>query len=110
MRLKIDTTTSRFLVTKNPEPKLSFDTGAPRLDPATGLAQFAVQLLALDESGGEILTVTVVGDPKLAVTQAVTVTGLVAIPWSQGDRSGVAFRADSITAADATATAAARQK
>ena len=103
MRLKIDTTDSRFLVTKVPEIKLSFDTGAPRLDPATGLAQYVVQMLALDESGGEILNATVVGDPKLSVTQQVSVTGLVAIPWSQGDRSGLAFRAASITPADTTA-------
>ncbi|WP_018177137.1 hypothetical protein [Jongsikchunia kroppenstedtii] len=109
MRLKIDTATTRHLVTKEPEPKTNFDTGGAKLDPVTGLAQYGVQLLAPDESGGEIITVTVAGDPKLTVTQQVTVTGLVAIPWSQGDRSGVAFRADSIVPAEAAA-AAARQK
>ncbi|EUA44309.1 putative regulatory protein [Mycobacterium xenopi 3993] len=30
------------------------------------------------------------------MTQPVSVSGLVAIPWAQGDRSGVAFRADAI--------------
>ena len=44
-----------------------------------------------------MLNVTVAGDPKVSVTQAVSVPGLVAIPWAQGDRSGVAFRADAIT-------------
>ncbi|VBA62460.1 hypothetical protein LAUMK41_05851 [Mycobacterium attenuatum] len=58
---------------------------------------YAAQLLALDDTGGEVLNVTVAGDPKVSVTQAVSVSGLVAIPWAQGDRSGVAFRADAIT-------------
>ncbi|EUA42070.1 putative regulatory protein [Mycobacterium xenopi 4042] len=43
-----------------------------------------------------MLNVTVAGDPKVTVTQPVSVSGLVAIPWAQGDRSGVAFRADAI--------------
>ncbi|ORW89934.1 hypothetical protein AWC27_12235 [Mycobacterium szulgai] len=57
---------------------------------------YAAQLLALDETGGEVLNVTVAGDPQLAVTQPVSVPGLVAIPWAQRDRSGVAFRAEAI--------------
>ncbi|KAA0016086.1 hypothetical protein [Antrihabitans cavernicola] len=106
MRLKIDTSRSQFIVTKTPEPRTNFETGSPKLDPVTGLVQFAVQMLALDDAGGEVITVTVVGDPKLTVTQPVTVTALVAMPWSQGDRSGVAFRADSITAVAATPASA----
>ncbi len=98
MRLRLDITNTQFLVTRAAEPRLNFDTGAPRIDPDSGLALHSVQVLALDETGGEVLNVTVVGDPKVPVTQPVTVLGLVAIPWSQGDRSGVAFRADSITA------------
>ena len=57
---------------------------------------YAAQLLALDDTGGEVLNITVAGDPKVTVTQPVSVSGLVAIPWAQGDRSGVAFRADAI--------------
>ena len=52
-----------------------------------------VQLMALDESGGEIFAVTVDAEPKVSVGEFVRVEGLVAMPWSQGDRSGVAFRA-----------------
>lgn len=67
------------------------------MDTATGVPLYAAQLLALDDTGGEVLNVTVAGDPKVTVTQPVSVAGLVAIPWAQGDRSGVAFRADAIT-------------
>lgn len=97
MRLKLDTSTTRFIVTRMAEPRLNFESGSPKTDSATGLPLYAVQLLALDDAGGEVLAVTVAGDPKLSVTQPVSVTGLVAIPWSQGDRSGVAFRAEAIT-------------
>ena len=55
-----------------------------------------VQLAALDETGGEVLAVSVAGQPKVSVGSAVAVDGLVAIPWSQGDRSGVAYRAASL--------------
>lgn len=103
MRLKIDTSTSRFIVTKAAEQRLNFDTGSPKTDTVTGLLLYAVQVLALDDTGGEVLNITVAGDPKVAVTQPVSVSGLVAIPWTQGDRSGVAFRADAITGADSAA-------
>ncbi|MFW0789932.1 hypothetical protein [Gordonia sp. CPCC 205333] len=102
MRLKIDTSGSQFIVTKAPEPRMHFDSGSPKLDPTTGLQLYAVQVLALDDAGGEVITVTVVGDPKVVVTQPVTLTGLVAIPWAQGDRSGVAFRADTLTTTTTT--------
>ncbi|ETZ96800.1 putative regulatory protein [Mycobacterium kansasii 824] len=69
---------------------------------------YAAQLLALDDTGGEVLNVTVAGDPKVTVTQLVSVSGLVAIPWAQGDRSGVAFRADAITPTAASSDQASR--
>ncbi len=103
MRLRIDTSGTRFIVTRPPEPRLNFETGSPKVDAATGVPLFATQVLALDDTGGEVLNVTVAGDPKVTVTQAVSVSGLVAIPWAQGDRSGVAFRADAITAGTAGA-------
>ncbi|AFS16432.1 MULTISPECIES: hypothetical protein [Mycobacterium] len=97
MRLRIDTSGTRFIVTRAAEPRLNFDTGSPKVDTATGVPLYAAQLLALDDTGGEVLNVTVAGDPKIGVTQQVSVSGLVAIPWAQGDRNGVAFRADAIT-------------
>jgi hypothetical protein len=40
-----------------------------------------------------VLSVTVAGEPKVAVGQPVTVADLVAMPWNQDGRSGVAYRA-----------------
>jgi hypothetical protein len=47
--------------------------------------------------GGDVIAVTVAGEPKVSAGRAVTITGLVALPWSQDGRSGVAYRADAIT-------------
>ena len=53
--------------------------------------------MALDESGGDVIGVTVAGEPKVSAGRAVSITGLVALPWSQDGRSGIAYRADTIT-------------
>lgn len=105
MKLRIDTTGVTFLCTRIPEQRTNFDTGAPRVDKATGQALWQVQLIALDATGGEVLAVTVVGEPKVVVGQPVSVTGLVALPWSQDGRSGIAYRAEAITATDPAAAA-----
>jgi hypothetical protein len=101
MRLRIDTTAAQFFCTRAAEQRTVHETGAPRIDKETGLVLWQVQLMALDQDGGEILAVTVAGEPKVKVGEPVAVDGLVAIPWSQGDRSGVAFRATSIRPAAA---------
>lgn len=105
MKLRIDTTGVTFLCTRIPEQRTNFDTGAPRVDKATGQALWQVQLIALDATGGEVLAVTVVGEPKVTVGQPVAVAGLVALPWSQDGRSGIAYRAEAITATDPAAAA-----
>lgn len=99
MRLRIDTTEVQFFCTRAPEQRTVHETGAPRIDKETGLVLWQVQLMALDRDGGEVLAVTVAGEPDVKVGEPVTVDGLVAMPWSQGDRSGVAFRAVSIRSA-----------
>ena len=93
MRLTIDTTNVTFFCTRAAEPRTDRETGAPRIDRETNLPLWQVQLAALDPSGGEVLAVTVAGQPTVQVGAPVEVKGLVAIPWSQGDRSGVAYRA-----------------
>jgi hypothetical protein len=45
--------------------------------------------------------------PKVGKRQLVAVSGLVALPWTVDARSGVAFRAESISPTKATAGAAA---
>ncbi|KZS60502.1 hypothetical protein [Mycobacterium pseudokansasii] len=105
MKLRIDTAGVTFLCTRIPEQRTNFDTGAPRVDKATGQALWQVQLIALDATGGEVLAVTVVGEPKVTVGQPVAVAGLVALPWSQDGRSGIAYRAETITATEPAAAA-----
>ncbi len=97
MKLKIDTTGVSFTCTRAPEQRVNFDTGQPRVDKATGLPLWLVQVMALDQSGGDVIAVTVAGEPKVSTGRAVTVTELVALPWSQDGRSGIAYRADAIT-------------
>ncbi len=93
MKLNIDTTGVTFLCTREPQAKTDRETGAPKVDRETGEAQWQIQLAALDSTGGEVLLVTVSGRPDVGVGSPVAVEDLVAIPWSQGDRSGVAYRA-----------------
>ena len=53
MKLKIDTTGVTFICTRAPEQRTSFDTGQPRIDKATGLVLWLVQLMALDQPVGK---------------------------------------------------------
>jgi hypothetical protein len=101
MKLRIDTAGVSFVCTRAPEQRLAFDTGQPRMDRETGLPLWQVQLMALDSSGGDVIAVTVAGDPNVTVGQPAQVDGLVALPWSQEGRSGIAFRADAIRASGA---------
>ncbi len=96
MRLKMDTSTVRFMVTRAHEPKLDFDTQQQKADQRTGAMLWQLQLMALDESGAEILTVTIDHEPKVNVGEFVHVEGLVANPWLQNGKAGVSFRAASI--------------
>jgi hypothetical protein len=104
MKLKIDTIGVSFVCTRAPEQRVAFDTGQPRIDRETGQPLWQVQLMALDGSGAEVIAVTVAGDPRVAVAQPVQVEGLVALPWNQDGRSGVAYRADAIRASGAPLT------
>lgn len=96
MKLRIATSEVAFICTRAPEPRIAFDSGQPRVDRETGQPLWQVQLMALDASGGDVIAVTVAGDPNLMVGQPVQVDGLVALPWSQDGRSGIAFRAEAI--------------
>jgi hypothetical protein len=97
MKLLINTTGVSFTCTRTPEQRVTFDTGQPRVDKATGLPLWLVQVMALDETGGDVISVTVAGEPKVSAGNPVNVSGLVALPWSQDGRSGIAYRADAIT-------------
>lgn len=96
MRLEIKTDGIEFVVSKAPENKNDND-GRPKADKGTGELLFTTEIVAMDDSGAEVIKVTTVGAPKINRRQPVHVVGLIAIPWAVDGRSGVAFRADSIT-------------
>lgn len=55
---------------------------------------WTTQVMALDETGGEMLAITVAGTtPSATVGQLVKPVGLEAIPWNNNGKHGVAFRA-----------------
>ena len=99
MKLRIDTSGTTFMAAGPPEPVLDFETKRPRAD-ENGEPLFAVQLVVLAEGTADVIGVKVPGLPKgVGQGTAVTVTGLVAQPWSMGERSGLAFRATAIAVA-----------
>lgn len=105
MRIKVNTASIPIMCTKNAEARTDFDTGQPKIDKATGLVLWQVQLMVLDSDGAEVISVTLPGEPKVVVGQQVNVSNLVALPWNQNGKSGVAFRADAITPAEGKPTA-----
>lgn len=84
------------MVTREPGPKLGQD-GKPKADRRTGELLFVVQVMALDGTGAEVITVTVAGHlPNVAVGHHVNPVELEAIPWATDGRSGTAYRAKSL--------------
>jgi hypothetical protein len=94
VKLPVDTSAIAFLCAMPPEPVVDFETKRPRAD-ENGEPLYVVPLVALGEQSAEILAVKVPGMPSSGIRQGhpVKVVGLVAQPWTMGDRSGVAFRA-----------------
>ena len=60
------------------------------------------ELVAMDQTGAEVIKVTTAGEPRVAKRQLVTVVKLVATPWNIDGRGGVAFRAEAIVPVPAT--------
>ncbi len=96
MQLSIRTEGVDFVVSRAPQPKNDND-GRQKADRETGELLHVTELVAMDDTGAEVIKVTTAGEPKVAKRQLVTVLKLVATPWNIDGRGGVAFRADSIT-------------
>ena len=106
MKLPIDTTGMTFLAAGPAEAVIDFDSKAVKVD-ENGEAIFAVQVVVLANGGADVISVKVAGEPKgVAQAAPLKVAGLVASPWSMGDRSGVAFRAAKLEAVTAVRSAA----
>ncbi|RUL90856.1 hypothetical protein [Verrucosispora sp. FIM060022] len=96
MKLYVDTQSKQVQVTKDPEPK-NDQNGNQRSEKNTGRLMWSTQVFVLDETGGEIITITTAGEkPSVTVGQFVAVEQLEAIPWATNGRNGVAFRAISL--------------
>ena len=95
MKLPIDTSGMTFMCAAPARPVTDFETGQPKAD-ANGELLFNLQVVALDEDGAQIISVKVPGDPKVGQGAMLGLEGLVAMPWSMNDRSGVAFRATGV--------------
>lgn len=96
MRLYLDTGRATFTVTKNPEPKQD-PNGQQRHRKDDGAPMWTTQVMALDETGGEVINITVAGPkPSVTVGQMVVPVNLEAMHWSTNGRSGMAYRADEL--------------
>jgi hypothetical protein len=97
MRLVLDTSKVTFTVTKAAEPKTEFGSGQQKMNRASKLPEWTVEVLAMDSERGEVIRVTVTGDqPKVNQGQPVRFEELEAIPWANNGRNGVAYRAATI--------------
>lgn len=94
--LKIDTTGLRFRVDAVEQKRDG--AGNPVLDKETQQPKFTVHLTVRipDRIRPDQWAVTIVGQPRIAVDSYVSLRNVVAFPWEQGDRHGIALRAGSI--------------
>lgn len=96
MELLIDISRKSFTVGRPFMPKLD-EEGRHKRDRRTGAPLHTAQLIVMDERGADTIIVTVAGEPpQLHQGQPVTPVNLVALPWANNGRNGVAFRADEI--------------
>lgn len=105
MELLIDISRKTFSVGRPFEPKVD-DNGVQKLDRQTRFPLFAAQLVVMDERGADTIMVTIAGQPpQLQQGQPVTPVRLVALPWANNGRNGVAFRAEEVRPASAAKAA-----
>ncbi len=96
--IPVDTSGLQVVCMGEPSPKVADRaTGEVKTD-AEGRTVWQVEVAAkpADASGG-MVRISVSGEPKgLTFGQLLRVEGLVALPWEQNDRHGIAFRAAKI--------------
>jgi hypothetical protein len=94
VKLLIDTAATVFLAGGAPAPVVDYETKRPKVDRESGEPLYAVQVIAMQDGESDIISVKVPGlPPTLPQGTPVRVVDLVANPWSNNGRSGVAFRA-----------------
>ncbi len=99
MKLYVDITGKQVTVSRDPEPK-NDQSGNQRSEKGTGRLMWSTQVFVLDETGGEVITITTAGEkPSVKVGQLVNPVQWEAIPWATNGRSGVAYRASLLKSA-----------
>ena len=102
-KLPIDTTVMGFIAAGVPEPVVDFESRRPKTD-ENGVPLYAVSVMAMAAGEADVIAIKVPGEPRgIAAGVQLRVAGLVGVPWSMDDRSGIAFRATSIEAAAGSA-------
>jgi hypothetical protein len=96
---------TNVLCTAAPEVRSDFTTGEVRTDRETGKPLYLVGVLVkvVGDRRASVLDVEVPGEPSgLVEGEPVVLDGLEARPWEREGRSGVSYRAGSITPARPT--------
>jgi hypothetical protein len=94
-RIPVDVGRCQVLVSEVPRPRMR--DGRQRTD-RSGTPEWVVGLCVMQQSRSDVIPVTVVGEPSgLGIGRPVVVVGLIAIPWENEGRHGIAYRADSIS-------------
>jgi hypothetical protein len=96
VRLPIDTTSLTFMCAAPARPVTDYETKQHKADATTGELLYNLQVVALDDWGAEVIQLKIAGDPKVGQGAMLRLHGLVATPWSMGERSGVSFRVDRV--------------
>jgi hypothetical protein len=96
-QLRINTNGTIVLALGAAEARTDRD-GNASTDRETGRPLWRLPVALLTEAGVQVVMVTVPGEPDTPATAPVRLVNLRAVPWAQGDRSGIAYRADEVTA------------
>jgi len=93
VKLYVDGKGKQVTVSMDPTPK-NDQNGNQRSEKGTGRLMWSTQVFVLDETGGEVITITTAGEkPNVTVGQLVNPIQWEAIPWATNGRSGIAYRA-----------------
>ena len=99
MKLIMETSHMTVMVSSEPVEKKD-QNGRQRTERDTGRPMWSTQVFIQGGERGDVIDVTTAGvRPDVTVGQLVSLVKLEALPWATNGRSGVAFRAESVSSA-----------
>jgi hypothetical protein len=107
-KFNLSTAGTTYIVGRSAEAAREYDANLPADQRAqkrdgSGRPLVVMQLVALGDDGAELMRVESTTDPGVAQGTSVRVEGLTATTWEVDGRSGISYRAESITALNARA-------